>query len=143
MRRERGSIEACFAAHDAGEPDVLGALGGLVDELSSAAAHSLAHLVPHPAGGSACKRLNLYLRWMVRRDDVDPGGWTTVDPARLVMPLDTHVHRTARTRGWTARRSADLRTAQEVTAVLGAISPGDPLRYDFAVTRPGILNSSS
>jgi uncharacterized protein (TIGR02757 family) len=75
---------------------------------------------------------------MVRRDTVDPGGWTTIDPAKLVMPLDTHVFRVAQLRGWTKRKSADLRTAIEVTGVLRAISPTDPLRYDFAITRPGI-----
>jgi uncharacterized protein (TIGR02757 family) len=141
--RGHGSLEACFAAHDGEDATVLGGLGGLVDELAGAAPCSLSHLLPHPDGGSACKRLNLYLRWMVRRDAVDPGGWDAVDPRRLVMPLDTHVHRTALVRGWTRRRSADLRTALEITGVLAAVSPGDPLRYDFAVTRPGILASSA
>jgi uncharacterized protein (TIGR02757 family) len=61
-----------------------------------------------------------------------------VRPDQLVMPLDTHVHRTALKRGWTKRRTGDLIAAMEITAVLRAIRPDDPLRYDFAVTRPGI-----
>jgi uncharacterized protein (TIGR02757 family) len=137
LQRRHGSLEACATA-PAGEPTALPALGALVDALADAAPCSLAHLVPHPDGGSACKRLNLFLRWMVRADAVDPGGWTAIRPAQLVMPLDTHVYRTARGRGWTARRTPDLKAALAITDVLRSIRPDDPLRYDFALTRPGI-----
>jgi uncharacterized protein (TIGR02757 family) len=81
----------------------------------------------------------LYLRWMVRRDAIDPGGWTSLRPEHLVVPLDVHVFRAARRLGWTARRTPNLRAAQEITAQLATICPRDPLRYDFAITRPGIL----
>lgn len=96
-------------------------------------------LVSDPAKGSACKRLNLYLRWMIRRDAVDPGGWTGVSRSKLIVPLDTHMHRVGLSQGWTSRRAADMRTALEITAALRAMAPRDPIRYDFALTRSGIL----
>lgn len=136
---ERGNLEACFCANLADDDEtILPALGTFVEALAAAAPCPLAHLVPHPVGGSACKRLNLFLRWMARHDAIDPGGWERVRPDRLIMPLDTHVHRTALERGWTRRKTADLAAAMEITAVLRAIRPDDPLRYDFAITRPGI-----
>ncbi len=136
---EHGSLNNCLRRHiTSGEETILPALGGFVDELSDAAGSSLAHLIPHPRKGSACKRLNLYLRWMVRKDAIDPGGWRGVKPSLLIMPIDTHVYQTARWRGWTARKSANLNTALEITAVLRELCPDDPLRWDFAITRPGI-----
>lgn len=136
-----GSLNACFIHHDQSQADtVIPALGGLVDAIADQARVSMNHLLPHPRRGSACKRLHLFMRWMVRRDRVDPGPWQGVNPARLIMPLDTHVHRIALARGWTSRKSADGRTAEEVTAHLRTICPEDPLRFDFAITRPGIRN---
>ena len=72
-------------------------------------------LLPSPEKGSACKRLNLFLRWMVRPDEVDPGGWSGVDPGLLIVPLDTHMHRVGLEAGLTRRRQADMRTALEIT----------------------------
>jgi len=136
---ERGNLEACFCANLADDDEtILPALGTFVDALAAAAPCPLAHLVPHPANGSACKRLNLFLRWMVRSDVIDPGGWRGIRPARLIMPLDRHIYRTALSRGWTRRRTADLKTALQITARLRRLCPADPLRYDFAITRPGI-----
>ena len=136
---EHGSLEACFRAglRDADET-VLPALSTFVDELVRAAGACPAHLLPMPAKGSTCKRLQLYLRWMVRRDEVDPGGWEGVPPAKLIVPLDTHMFRMARRLGLTRRRQADARTALEVTAAFRAFAPDDPVRYDFALTRLGI-----
>ena len=94
---------------------------------------------PSPRGGSACKRLNLFLRWMVRGPDkLDLGLWTRVSPSRLVIPLDTHIHRLARLLGLTQRAGAGWRTALEVTAALARLHPPDPLRYDFALCHMGI-----
>ena len=138
--REHGSLNACFLTNlSPGDEDVVLALGGFVEELQSAAGRDLRHLLPHPARGSACKRLMLYLRWMVRRDAIDPGGWTGVSPSQLVVPLDVHLHRVARSLRLTSRRQPNLRTALEVTRALKRHRPDDPLRYDFALTRPGIL----
>ena len=96
------------------------------------------HLLPCPDRGSACKRLHLFLRWMVRCDEVDPGGWDGVSPAKLVVPLDTHMHRISLALGLTRRRSADLATALEITRAFRELSPEDPVKYDFALTRLGI-----
>ncbi len=99
--------------------------------------------LPSPASGSACKRLNLYLRWMVRRGDgIDFGLWREVRPAHLIIPLDTHVARLARKFSLTRRRGADWRTAQEVTRALRTLDPDDPIRYDFALCRYGMLEES-
>jgi len=95
-------------------------------------------LLPRPSAGSACKRLNLFLRWMVRADDVDPGGWTCLRPADLLVPLDVHMHRAGIALGMTSRRQGDLRTVMEITEGFRALRPDDPARYDFAITRFGI-----
>jgi uncharacterized protein (TIGR02757 family) len=80
----------------------------------------------------------LYLRWMVRRDRVDPGPWRRVPRAKLVVPLDTHMFRIARALGLTRRRQANLATAIEITKAFAQHSPRDPVRYDFCLTRLGI-----
>ncbi len=143
VARRHGSLAACLASHArSDDATALPALGGLVDEFTGAAPRPLPHLLPHPRDGSACKRLNLLLRWMVRADGVDPGGWSGVRPDQLVIPLDTHVHRTALARGWTSRRTPNLQSAVEITDLLRRIRADDPLRYDFSVTRPGIRGES-
>ncbi|HMO49863.1 MAG TPA: TIGR02757 family protein [Kiritimatiellia bacterium] len=92
-----------------------------------------------PERNSACKRLHLYLRWMVRHDAVDPGGWSGISPARLRMPVDTHVYRWARSVGFTRRNAVDGKTVQEITGAFKTICPEDPVKYDFSLTRPGIV----
>jgi uncharacterized protein (TIGR02757 family) len=97
-------------------------------------------LLPLPAAGSACKRSCLFLRWMVRPDDgVDCGVWTRLSPSRLVLPLDTHLLRVVRALGWTRRKSAGWRMALEVTERLRLLDRDDPIRFDFALCRLGIL----
>ncbi|MBI4348055.1 MAG: TIGR02757 family protein [Elusimicrobia bacterium] len=99
----------------------------------------LAQLFSRPSKGSACKRLNMLLRWMVRPDDgVDLGLWTFVPPSKLIVPLDTHVLRIARYLGLTRRRTGGWRTAQAVTRRLAEAAPDDPLRYDFPICHHGI-----
>jgi len=99
--------------------------------------HAEKHL-SDPSKGSAAKRLNLFLRWMVRRDAVDPGGWDHVPAALLIVPLDVHMHRISVRLGLTQRKQADLRTACQITAAFRKIEPQDPVRYDFCLTRLGI-----
>ena len=94
---------------------------------------------PDPAAGSACKRWNLYLRWMVRRDAVDFGLWPGIPTHRLVIPTDTHVHRIARRLGLTRRRTADWKAARQITDSLVRFDPRDPVRFDYALCRIGIL----
>jgi len=137
--RKHGSLQKTFlAGYSDSDPDVLPGLSFLVDEISSEAGSDFYHLLPHPSRKSACKRLNLFMRWMVREDDVDPGGWYTVSPGKLVVPIDVHMFRICSSLGMTCRRQADLRTAIEITESFREISPGDPVRYDFAITRLGI-----
>jgi uncharacterized protein (TIGR02757 family) len=131
----RGSLESCFCAHC--RPDAItltGALTGFVEDVSGSE-EGIPHLLPTPVRGSACKRLWLFLRWMVRRDAVDPGGWDRVSPSGLVVPLDVHMGRICRSLGLTERAQADLRAAKEATAAFRRIRPEDPVRYDFALTR--------
>lgn len=97
------------------------------------------HLFPNPEGPGACKRLAMWLRWMARRDAVDPGLWAEVlSPAKLWVPLDTHMFRIARQLGLTRRRQADGEAAVRITRAFARMCPEDPLRYDFAVTRLGM-----
>jgi len=122
------------------DADISGALGRFVTLINGGARKN--YLVPEPALGSACKRLHLYLRWMVREDEVDPGGWDFVPRRMLLMPVDTHVHRIAKALGITARCAADLRMSREITAAFRIIAPDDPVRYDFALTRLGIRSDA-
>ena len=135
VRREFGSLDSA-ATHSS--RDACGSLELLTTRLQAASPVPLDHLIPSPSRGSACKRLCLLLRWLVRRDAIDPGGWSCLNPAALIMPIDTHVFRAACDRGWTTRRTVNLRAALDITSVLRSIRPKDPLRYDFALTRPGI-----
>ncbi len=141
---EFGSLEAFFLdGMDDNDPDVVAALGAFVEGLKRRSGAVGNKLLADPEKGSACKRLNLFLRWMVRQDDVDPGGWTGVDPSRLVIPLDTHMHRICRSLGLTERRQADLKCAVEITRAFRTISPSDPVKYDFSLTRFGIRGDLS
>ena len=93
---------------------------------------------PLPSGASACKRLNLFLRWMVRRGDIDLGAWRRVSPARLIVPLDVHVIRVGRCLGLTTYASPGWRMAASITASLRQIDPSDPVKYDFALCHLGM-----
>ena len=99
------------------------------------------YFFPRPSAGSGCKRLNLFLRWMVRRDALDLGVWTRVSPARLVVPLDTHVVRVGRCLGLTRYTSPGWRMAQDITASLRVIDSSDPVKYDYALCHLGMMNA--
>ena len=137
--RRHGSLQACFmSGFGEGDETVFPALCSFTEELASVRKRRRNSLLPSPAVGSACKRLNLYLRWMVRRDGVDPGGWDDVPASKLIIPLDVHMHRMCLKLGFTRRKQANMRTAMEVTSAFRRIAPEDPARYDFALTRLGI-----
>lgn len=93
---------------------------------------------PSPADGSACKRWCMLLRWMVRREAPDIGLWTHIDPAELIIPLDTHVMRVSRHAGLTTRNTPGWATACDITAALRRFDAADPTRYDFALAHLGI-----
>jgi len=139
MLARHGSLGACFrACLRPGDTTVLPALDRFVRELAAGAQGLSVFTVPQPSNGSACKRLNLFLRWMVRRDAVDPGGWDGIDPAMLVVPLDTHMFGIGRALGFTRRRGPDRAAALDITAGFRLLAPDDPVRYDFALTRIGM-----
>jgi uncharacterized protein (TIGR02757 family) len=140
VRATYGSLENAFlSGDDPAEPDYAPSASRFVRLLAGHAPHPWRpNLFPDPERGSAAKRVFLYLRWMVRRDAVDPGPWRKADPSRLVVPLDTHMAAACRRLGLVTRRSTDLKAAREALAAFRSICPGDPVRYDFCMTRPGI-----
>lgn len=134
-----GSLEACFLEGLNPEDEtILPALCSFTETLTRKAGGSVRMLLTSPEKKSACKRHLLYLRWMVRKDDIDPGGWDAVSPSLLVVPVDTHMLRMSRRLGLTIRGQADLTTALEITEGLKRYCPQDPVKYDFSMTRPGI-----
>jgi uncharacterized protein (TIGR02757 family) len=147
-----GSIEAFFAEGDARcEPDVSAALESfstraLAFDLKPVydtrrARPGVAYFFARPSSGGACKRLNLYLRWMVRRDEVDLGVWTRITPARLIVPLDTHIIRLGQCLQLTRRRSPGWRMAADITAALRRLDPSDPVRFDFSICHVGMMGN--
>lgn len=136
---EYGSLHACFCkGFGSGDETVLPALSAFVAVLHECTGTCRKGFLPSPDEGSACKRWHLFLRWMVRQDEVDPGGWSGVPPSKLVVPLDVHMHRIALELDLTRRSQADQETALEITRAFRKIAPEDPVRYDFVLTRLGI-----
>jgi uncharacterized protein (TIGR02757 family) len=147
-----GSIESFFLEGDDPESaDVEAALDSfsrraLALDLRGAygtlpARPGVCYFFPRPSAGSGCKRLNLFLRWMVRRDGLDLGVWTRVSPARLVVPLDTHVIRVGRCLRLTEYTSPGWRMARDITTSLRRLDADDPVRYDFALCHLGMMNA--
>jgi len=147
--RKHGSIETAFKKHYRhDDADIGKALAGLIDTLiaadtspvygSNIKPSGLLQLIPSPIKGSACKRMNLYLRWMIRDRDIDFGIWKGIPKNRLVIPLDTHIARIGRCLGLTSRASQDWKMAVEITESLKKLDSEDPLKYDFALCHQGI-----
>ena len=147
-----GSVEGFFLeGYDAGADDIAGALDSfstraMALDLKAAygrvpARPGVCYFFPRPSAGSACKRLNLFLRWMVRRDALDLGVWTRVSSAKLIVPLDTHVIRVGRCLRLTTYTSPGWRMARDITASLRTIDPIDPVKYDFSVCHLGMMNA--
>jgi uncharacterized protein (TIGR02757 family) len=139
-----GSLGAFFAAGlSPGDPDVGPALERFVDgflrqDLSPAfpgnrLSYGYRHWFPRPSTGGPCKRLHLFLRWMVRREPPDFGLWTAVPPSALLIPVDTHIENMARSIGLTRRKSRNWKMAEEITARLRGLDASDPVKYDFAL----------
>jgi uncharacterized protein (TIGR02757 family) len=152
MVAQRGSIEGFFAAGLApGAVDVSDALQSFSTRalaLDVTAVYGrrtpkpgVAYFFSKPSSGGACKRLNLFLRWMVRRDQVDLGVWTRVRPSQLIIPLDTHIIRVGRCLRLTRRKSPGWRMAMDITASLRALDPDDPVRFDFSMCHLGMMNA--
>ena len=153
LRARHGSLEGAFLAGDAPEArdvapgleafcraacavDVREAYGGRLP-----ARPGVHYFFPRPSLGSACKRLNLFVRWMVRQDAVDPGGWRGVSRSRLVIPLDTHTIRVGRCLRLTRYTSPGWRMAADITETLRRVDPDDPVRYDFSLCHMSMMGA--
>jgi uncharacterized protein (TIGR02757 family) len=139
-----GSLEACFmAGYSPEDADVGPALDRFARAFLDAdlkrvfprgrLSRGYRHLFPLPSAGGPCKRLHLFLRWMVRREPPDFGLWRGVSPAKLLIPVDTHVENMSRAVGLTRRRTRNWRMAADITHRLAALDPDDPVKYDFAL----------
>ena len=147
-----GSIEQFFAEGDDRDAQDVGAA---LDSFSSRALAldvtraygrvprrpGVCYFFPRPSAGSGCKRLNLFLRWMVRRDALDLGVWTKVARSKLIVPLDTHIIRVGRCLGLTKYTSPGWRMARDITSSLRRLDPEDPVKYDFAMCHIGMMNA--
>ena len=140
-----GSLKECFASeYHIEDKNIIPALIKFTENMSVYFPDNKSYLLPSPKNGSACKRLMLYLRWMIRKDEVDPGCWNNIiSPSKLIIPLDTHMHQISKIFGYTKRKSADLKTAVEITKNFVALNSSDPTKYDFVLTRFGIRDELS
>jgi uncharacterized protein (TIGR02757 family) len=152
MIEQSGSIEAFFAE---GLADDAVDVGAALQSFSTRALAldvsaiygrrkpkpGVAYFFSRPASGGACKRLNLFLRWMVREDQVDMGVWKKVRPGQLIVPLDTHIIRVGRCLRLTRLKSPGWRMAADITASLRALDPVDPIKFDFSICHLGMMNA--
>jgi uncharacterized protein (TIGR02757 family) len=147
-----GSIESFFLEGDDGSSEdieqALDSFSARALALDLKAAYGrvpkragVCYFFPRPSAGSGCKRLNLFLRWMVRRDALDLGVWRRVSPARLIVPLDTHVIRVGRCLRLTSYTSPGWRMARDITASLRRLDPLDPVKYDYSLCHLGMMNA--
>jgi uncharacterized protein (TIGR02757 family) len=148
VQRAWGSLGRRFAEDLAREGDLRRALtsftgavreaGGL-DRKNAGKRRGASHILADPSGASGCKRLLLYLRWMVRpADGVDLGLWD-ISPSVLLIPVDTHIHKLGKNLGFTRRKAPSWKTTEEITGVLRELDPADPAKYDFALCHLGML----
>jgi uncharacterized protein (TIGR02757 family) len=145
-----GNMENFFlTGYNAADRNIIPALSNFSNLLlnmyskrrKSAVPKGLDYLLSRPERKSPCKRLNLFLRWMVRDDDVDTGLWQSIDKAKLIVPVDVHMARLCRILGLYKRKTITLQTAMEITESFAQIEPADPVKYDFALSRIGIVDN--
>ena len=147
--RRHGSVGSLFSSCYEGTKDIRDGLKRFVAVLREVDTtpvygervypRGLLQLLPSPEGGGPCKRLNMYLRWMVRTDDgIDFGLWKNIPPSILIIPLDTHIIRIGKSLNMTQRKSAGWAMAEDITERFRALAPEDPLKYDFALCHMGI-----
>ena len=146
--KNNDSLENAFSRHLQAKDIHIGtALMGFHDlffSLPDAPKRTRKHIAT-PARKSSCKRLNMFLRWMVRKDDkgVDFGLWNTIKPSQLMIPLDVHVERIATRLGLLTRTQRDWKAVEELTANLRLMDAGDPVKYDFALFGIGVLEKDN
>jgi uncharacterized protein (TIGR02757 family) len=133
-----GSLNGCFIDTLSPDDETLIPAMTFFAKMLTTRKNKPGHLVALPEKGSACKRMNLFLRWMVRKDRVDPGGWVDVPLSKLIVPLDTHMHKISLQLGFTSKKQANMHAALEITDGFKKLVPEDPVKYDFSLTRFGI-----
>lgn len=148
IKRHGGLEQAVMNYYMELDPDTGSAISGWVGEIldidtsdvygNKEKPRGFVQLFPSPKDGSACKRLNLFFRWMVRNTDIDFGLWRGIAPSKLIIPLDAHIGRVSRCLGLTSRKCPCWRTAVEITDSLREFDANDPLKYDFALCHRGI-----
>jgi uncharacterized protein (TIGR02757 family) len=155
VQRMHGSLERAFTRGLEEQGDLRPALSAWVRQIRTAGGLDVAsagngnakgarrgarHILSDPEGTSGCKRLLLFLRWMVRPDDgVDLGLWSTVSPSRLLVPVDTHLYKLSSNLGFTRRATLTWKTTEEITQALRELDPKDPVRFDFSLCHLGML----
>jgi uncharacterized protein (TIGR02757 family) len=143
---EAGSIEKYFLQfYDEADENIIPALSRFCDSLlvmkNGLVSRGLKFLIAGPNLGGTAKRLNMFLRWMVRSDDVDAGRWQEIDKSKLIVPVDVHIGRLTRILGFHNNKNVTLKTAVEITKRFAEIEPADPVKYDFALSRIGIVEN--
>ncbi|MBZ0204606.1 MAG: TIGR02757 family protein [Ignavibacteria bacterium] len=138
-----GSLKNLFLSHyQPSHKNIIPALSGFTDELNknirSSESSYYHYLFSNPVNKSACKRMNLFLRWMVRKDEIDTGLWKGIKTSKLVMPVDTHIAWISKKMKLVTRKTIDLKFALELTDKLKEFDPVDPVKYDFALCHIGI-----
>lgn len=141
---EKSSLEEVFKSGYEKDGNVIDGINALISEIISLYPHSsqgynflIGKVTTKTKGAGALKRWMMYLRWMVRDDNIDMGLWSGVDKANLIMPLDTHTFNVSRRVGLLERKTYDLQAAIELTQKLKSFDESDPLKYDFALYRLG------
>jgi len=139
---EYGSLKSLFLKHySQDDENILHALDKFTSKIRNAVRHSgtFGYLIPDVSRNSTCKRLNLFLRWMVREDSIDLGLWSReVDKSKLIIPVDTHVFKVSQKLGLVSRKSCDMKYAIELTEKLKSFDFHDPVKYDFALCHIGV-----
>ncbi len=139
-----GRLENLFLkGYSDSDKNIIPAATTFIQALNGKTSKGLKFLLSEPSGGGTCKRLFLFLRWMVRKDEVDTGLWKAIDKTKLIVPVDVHIGRLSKTLGLLNKQTVNLKTAVEITEGFKEICPKDPVKYDFALCRIGILENRS
>lgn len=142
LQAENESLESLFKYHYEQNHDIIKMLSGVTDYFYSNVTMDVTqgfyHLLPDPQKGGAVKRMNMMLRWFVRKSPVDVGIWDFIDKSELIIPLDVHVGNISRQLGLLTRKNNDLKSAMEITENLRKMDKNDPIKYDFALFGIGI-----
>jgi len=137
-----GSLEKLFLkGYSKTDENIIPAATKFIQALNGKTSKGLKFLLSDPANGGTCKRLFLFLRWMVRKDEVDAGLWEKIDKSKLIVPVDVHIGRLSKTLGLHNRKTTNLKTAIEITGGFAGICPQDPVKYDFALCRTGMMEN--